>query len=125
MHLVTDTGETVRSGTVLIAVVGPHTGRRFRFVDIHESGERVLVRHAHGHTFRNALAVLHPSVFACEIHQELTRLRRTLNLCHHTWQKVDEGLVMGALALVPLALFEAYGGGEKAHELLASLLGGG
>ncbi len=124
MHLITDTGELVTPGSVLTAVVGPHAGRRFRYVEVHTDGDRIMVRHTHPHPFRNARAVLHPSVFACTLHEELTRLRHVLNLLHHAWQKVDEGLLMGVIALAPLAVFEAYNGAEVTREFLTHLLGG-
>ena len=121
MHLITETGELVLPGHVLTAVAGPHAGRRFRFAGIHADGKRVLVHHTSPHPFRNARTVLHPSVFACILREEVTRLKHLVNLCHHTWQRLDEWLLAGAVALVPLAFFEQY---HLAERITHALTGG-
>lgn len=121
MYLATEHGEVVPQGAILRAVIGTHTGRYFRFVDVHEDGQRIVVRHHGAHPFRHSLAVLHPMIFGCVLEQEIAHLRAFFNRCHHAWQRIEDGLWMGALALVPLALFEAYHGGEMTRHLLESL----
>ena len=122
MQLITTTGETVPLGRVLTAAHGPYKGRRFRLVDFHADGERLRVHLLHPHPFRHAPLVLHPSVFLLEIRREVTRVRHALNALHHTWQRVDEWLLAGFAALIPLAFFEHY---HWAESITAALGFGG
>lgn len=121
MHLATESGEIIAPGAILHAVMGPYKGRAFRFLDIHDDRERIIVAFHGAHPFRHQRVTLHPSAFSLFLREEITRLRAALNRCHHLWQRVDEGLIMGALALIPLALFEAYHGGEVTRHVLESI----
>jgi hypothetical protein len=120
--LVTSEGELVSPGRILTATAGPYRGRRLRFVDIHHDAERIVCHLLHP-SVRHARVILHPSHFGLELRRELTRMARTFNRLHHTWQHVDEWLWAGAFALVPLAIFEAFHGGEATREFLLSVMG--
>lgn len=123
MYLASDSGDAVLPGTLLTAVIGPHTGRHFRFVAVHEDRARIIVHRMHPHPFRNSRAVVHPSIFALSLQAEVARARHVLNALHHAWQKLDEWLLAGVVALVPLALVDE-GVREGVLHTLGSLMGG-
>lgn len=108
MILRTEDGVEIRPGQTVHAVRGAYKGRRFRFVEIHDDGERIHVTLLHPHPFRHARQVLHPSAFGLHIHQPLSRAQHVLNGLHHTWQRIDEWLLAGLVALLPLAFFEHF-----------------
>lgn len=124
MYLATEAGEMVSTGAMLTAVAGPHLGRHFRFCAIHEDRERIHVHHVYAHPFRNARAVLHPSVFGLRLQEEISRLRHLLNLCCHALDQLWSGVFMGVIALVPLAFFEQYQGAEHVTAIVNYFVGG-
>lgn len=119
--LMTMAGQAIAPGSMITAVRGPHQGRHFRFVDVHDDGEQLVVHHMYPHPFRHARAVVHPHVFGLQLKEELTRLGHALNVTHHVWQRIDEWLLAGAFALIPLGIVEP----EIGHRLLTLIGMGG
>lgn len=122
--LVLTDGTPVTLGHFHLMVDGPHKGTWWRIEELFHDGSEHKVRASYRHRAGRVRRVFHPSVFGLMVQEELTRMRLVVNRLHHAWQKIDEGLIMGVLALVPLAVFEAYHGGEATREFLASILGG-
>lgn len=100
------TGESVPLGRHVQAVVGPYTGTWWRIDDVvkAENGHRVLASRSH-QLGRHRVCVP-PHVFGLVIEEAVRLLRHLLNICHVVWSKVDEGLVMGVLALPALSLVD-------------------
>lgn len=116
--LLNSNGETVTLPTVLPALNGPHKGHHFRL-------EAIVMRDGVHHVratrpLRGGRHVVHahPSVFGLIVQEVISAMRHALNTLYHWWQRVDDGLFMGALALIPLAVFEAYHGGEATRHLI-------
>lgn len=124
-YLVTTEGIAV-SLRVHHAVVesGPFRGTVWRIDELFHDGTDHCVRASRKHRAGRVRGVFHPSVFGLMVQEEFTRIRRVVNRLQHMLRTVDEGLIMGTLALLPLAAFEAYHGGEVTREFLTHLLGG-
>lgn len=118
MILQTEAGEEIHSGATLRATSGAYLGRRFRFVEVHDDGERITVTMLHPHPFRHARQVMHPSAFGLRLHRPLSRSRRMANAVHHVWQRVDEWLLAGLVALIPLAFFERFHWADQITSLM-------
>jgi hypothetical protein len=124
-NLVTPEGTVVVLGRHHVrAVQGRHAGTWWRIDDLFLDGSEHMVRASRKHTVGREHRTFPPAIFGLIVREEITRMRAFLNRLHHTRQSVDEGLIMGTLALLPLAVFEAYHGGEVTREFLASILGG-
>ena len=114
-HLVTAEGTPVTYGRSHHCVVaGPHQGTHWRIDDLLHNGTEWLVRASRTHRAGRVHRTFSPSVFALEVREELTRARHALNAVHHTWQRIDEWLLAGVFALIPLGLVEP----EIGHRLL-------
>jgi len=113
MYLATTSGDTVPVGAMLRAVVGPWQGRTFRFSGVHSDGQRIHVCLMTAHPFAHARMVLHPSVFRCEMQREVGRAQHVINMAWHCWQKIDEWLLAGVFALLPLSMVDP----EVGHHL--------
>lgn len=50
----------------------------------------------------------HPSALGCEIAVDITWRKSMGHAAYRTWSKVDDYLLAGIFALVPLAFFEHY-----------------
>lgn len=123
-HLVTPDGSIVLPGAMLHAVKGTHAGTHWRL-------ERVI-SHGVGHLLRCTRLVrkvgrvvehFHPSVFGLDVIEVTQWFRITRHDLARFWRKIDDGLFMGLLALIPLAFFEGMNGSEHAHALLSALFG--
>lgn len=122
-HLVTTDGTVVTLGRTTLPIhFGSHAGEWWRLDEIFHDGTQHMLRCSRLHRGKvRVRKVFAPVHFALEVMEEITHMRALVNRVHHTWQKIDEGLIMGVLALVPLALFEAFHGGEATRHLLESL----
>lgn len=104
------TGLEINCGDILHAQIGPTAGRAWRFEGIAERPDGV--HHVHvsrsGWQFGRIRREYHPGVFGCEIKIDITWLQRTKNCAHRVRAKIDDYLMAGAFALVPLALFEHF-----------------
>jgi hypothetical protein len=123
--LVTTNGETVSLPCVLPAQMGPHAGAHFRLEALVERDGKHHVRATRlVHQRRHVVHVL-PEVFGLMVEEVVTAVRHWVNLLHRMWMKLDDGIVMGFLALIPLAFFEAFHGAELTRQMLEMIFGGG
>lgn len=115
------TGTDVPRNHAVTAVTGPIAGQCWRVRELKRTaeGHRVLMsrRTAVGHVHRE----FHPSVFGLSVVVDVTWSRRALHRAAIMRRKVDDYLLAGVLALLPLAAFEHY----HFAEWLFSLLGSG
>jgi len=125
------TGEIVSAGSVLHIVSGPNTGRAYRFerVYCHTDGTpRVHVTRTapgRGCHFR-AHFHLAPERFGCKLEEEITRGRHAFNTCRHVVGKVDDYLLAGLFAVIPLAVFENFHLADDITSVITlGMLGGG
>lgn len=124
-NLVTAEGTVIVLGRHhALATQGRHTGTWWRIDDLFHDGRDHMVRASQKHAVGRVHRTFPPAVFGLTVQEELSRMRAALNRLHHVRQSVDEGLIMGTLALLPLAVFEAYHGAEHTREFLLSILGG-
>lgn len=123
-NLVTPEGITVYLGRHYAMIEkGREKGTWWRLDELFHDGTEHRVRASRRHAAGRVHRTFPPAAFGLIVREELTRLRLLLNRLHHLWQTIDEGVVMGTLALVPLALFEAYHGGEVTREVIHYLFG--
>lgn len=118
-HLVTPDGAILLPGAQLHAVKGVHAGTHWRLDRIFHNGVTHVLRCSrYVRRVGRVVEHFHPSVFGLDV-IEVSRFfkitRRDLAAC---WHKIDDGLLMGFLALIPLGFFEAYHGGELFRHLL-------
>lgn len=117
-HLVTSDGTIVLPGAMLHAQQGPHAGTHWRLAKVWHDGVRHLLRCTRLTRVGRAVMDFHPSVFGLNV-IEVSRWWRVGSAdIVRWWHKIDDGLFMGALALIPLALFEAFHGGEVTRHWL-------
>jgi hypothetical protein len=105
------TGQTITPGAKIHTVPG---GEAWHFAKIvhHPSGEhRVhctkIVKGSKGRHFRGHRE-FHPHAFGLEIKIDITWQRHAMNTARHAFSKVDDYLMAGVFAIVPLAFFEHY-----------------
>ena len=122
LHIATADGQNVQlRRTCIVAKIGPHAGRCFRIDDVVKRDGQHVVRATRKHaTGRHMITVL-PEVFGLIIREIEEITRRVINRVRRTWMKIDEGLYMGTLALIPLAYFEHYEMADKIVEILHSI----
>lgn len=104
------TGKEIKQGRKLRGQAGaaaPHAWR-FERINLHRDGiHRVHVSRPGGKLGRIHRA-FHPSDFGCEVRVEITWRRSVRHAAWRTWSKVDDYLLAGLFALVPLAFFEHF-----------------
>src|SRR6266581_8256956 len=122
LHLTTSTGTTVQLPRMSQAISGPHKGSWWRLDKIvkrdslhHMSASR---KHKIG---RHKITVL-PEIFGLRVHETMNVIKDIMCRVRKFWRKIDEGLYMGALALIPLAYFEQYHGAEWITEVIRSVI---
>lgn len=122
-HVVTPEGDVVLPGAMLHAQRGPHAGTHWRLEQIVHNGVCHMLRVSR--LVRGALRArmdIHPDVFGVTV-LELTKwfqiTRRDLVAF---WHKIEDGLFMGFLALIPLGVYDAIHGGERFREVLDVLV---
>lgn len=111
--IMASTGETVALGRMVQAQTGAHTGTWWRLDDVVHNGREHIARVSRhiGRSRRVAAFPLH--VFGLVV-QEVTRWwHRVVRVVVH---KVDDYMLAGLFALVPLAFFERYHGAEVITE---------
>lgn len=113
------TGLPVEFGRTVQAQSGPFAGSWWRLDALVKRDGVWHVSVSRSHRCGRRKVVAPPDVFGLLVREILTLLRRTRNLLVHVWQTIDEGIVMGALALLPLALFEHF----HMAEVIVSLMG--
>jgi hypothetical protein len=122
LHIATADGQTVRlRQTVLTARSGVHKGRTFRIDDVTKLNGRHVVKASRKHPIgRHVIKVL-PEIFGLVITEIEETFRKIKARVIKTWTKIDEGLYMGTLALIPLAYFEHYEMADKIVEFFHTL----
>ncbi|MGV9705296.1 hypothetical protein [Streptomyces sp. NPDC003483] len=103
-------GKEITEGRTLHGHSGPAAPHAWRFerISLHRDGvHRVHVSRPGGRVGRIHRA-FHPSDFGCEVRLEITWRRTVRHAVTRTWSKVDDYLLAGLFALVPLAFFEPY-----------------
>lgn len=122
LHIATADGQTVQlRRTVLTAHAGDHKGRAFRIDDvIKQNGRHLVVASRKHRTGRHTIKAA-PEVFRLII-TELEEISRKIGQkIWAFWTKIDEGLYMGSLALIPLAYFEHYELADKIVEFFQAI----
>lgn len=110
MHKITSiTGEEIPLGRMVMAQKGPHSGSWWRLDGLTETAGRHLVTVSRlvSRLGRHRM-VAPPEHFGLMVQQVVTFFRHLKNTCVRVWHKLDDGIILGALALVPLAFFEKY-----------------
>lgn len=120
-HLMDQHGTVIALPTVLPALSGPHQGHHWRLEELVERDGVHFVRATRIRNRRRCVITCLPEIFGLVVERIVNRARHVANVLHRAWSTIDEGLIMGVLALIPLALFEAYHGGEVARHILESL----
>lgn len=122
-HVVTPEGDIILPGSMLHAQRGPHAGTHWRLEKIVHNGVCHMLRVSR--LVRGALRArmdIHPDVFGVTV-LELTRwFRVTRGDLVAFWHKIEDGVLMGFLGLIPLAVYDTLHGGERAREVLDLLL---
>jgi hypothetical protein len=116
--ILASTGEEITLGRHVHAIAGPYKGTLWRLDEIrpHEGGHRVHVSRRTPVGRRVAQCPL--EWFDLRLEEIITGFRHALSHLHHGWQRADEWLWAGVFALIPLALFEAFHGGEATRQLI-------
>lgn len=124
-HLVTPDGVIILPGTMLHAVNGPHSGTHWRLERVHHNGTHHVLRCSRLIRTMRVRMDHHPDVFGLHvITDEVTHaFRITADDLRRCWHKIDEGILMGALALIPLAFYEAFHGSEHVRVIMESIFG--
>ncbi len=106
-----NTGQIIEPGAKIHTLHGAHAWRyeRLRQIDAHTHHVHCtrVVKGTRGRTFRGHRE-FHPSVFGLEIKIDITWQRHALNKSRHVLGKVDDYLLAGLFAIVPLAFFERF-----------------
>lgn len=120
MQLINAQGEKIVPGARLRALAGPESGTNWTYSHVVEhpiDGHRVHVTRRHpklGHFHRE----FHPAVFGLEIHVDVCWKKVVRAKVHHVRTKVDDYLLAGLFALLPLAAFEHFHMSERLFEAL-------
>lgn len=123
------TGQVVRPGTKIHTVHGSHpwTFSHIRPVDSHTHHVHVTrtVKGTRGRTFKGHRE-FHPSVFGLDVRVSITWQRHVKNTARHAVSKIDDYLMAGLFALVPLAVFEHYHMADDITSMITlGMIGGG
>lgn len=123
MRLINTQGEIIEPGSRLHAIQGREIGRTWQYSHIVEhpiDGHRIHVTRRHprmGHVHRE----FHPGVFGLKVVVDITWKRHVANKVHHVRTKVDDYLLAGVFALVPLAFFEHFRLADRMMEAMPFL----
>lgn len=123
-HLVTPDGTVILPGSMLHATEGVHAGTHWRLERLYHNGVTHILRCTrYVHRIGRVVMDLHPSVFGLSVIVVSQWTGLSLGFVHSLCHKISDGLVMGVLALIPLAVYESAHGGEHARHLLEMLFG--
>lgn len=123
------TGRVITPGTKIHTVHGSHpwTYRALRKIDdrTHHVQATRVVKGSRGRTFRGHRE-FHPSVFGLEVRVSVTWERKAVCKARHAFHKIDDYLLAGVFAIIPLAFFEHYHmAGTITEFVTLGMLGGG
>lgn len=115
------TGQVLIPGMRIQAVTGSHTGTWWRLDAVVHNGREYVVRvfRRVGRLVQNAAFPLH--VFGLTYDEMVIWWRTPGRTCRIIIHKIDEWLMAGLFALIPLAVFESCHGAERFSEWLHSL----
>ena len=119
--IISATGQTITVGARVQAVTGSHTGTWWRLDAITHNGREYVVRVTRrvGRLIQRAAFPLH--IFGLAYEEMLAWWRTPRHTAREVLRKVDEWLMAGLFALVPLGFFEQYHGAEYVTEIVHSL----
>lgn len=128
IHLINSEGERLSVGCIVHVTTGASIGRAYRYEGVYAFGRthrvKVTRKSTHGH-FRS-VEWLHPTMLGCTVRCPLTRRERLHNWSVRTWHRMDDWIMAGVFALIPLAWFEHYHMATKITEVFSlGLIGGG
>lgn len=123
------TGQVIAPGSKIHTVHGSHpwTFSHIRKIDsgTHHVHVTRTVKGTRGRTFKGHRE-FHPSVFGLDVRVSVTWQRHVINTTKHAAHKVDDYLMAGLFAIIPLAFFEQYHmAGTITETITLGLLGGG
>lgn len=115
-------GRSVTPGVTHVqAVSGKHMGSWWRVDGVRtHKGSHTVLASRRTRVGRQRITGA-PDMFGLLVEEVVSLVRHAFNVLHAVRVKCDDGIILGALALVPLALFEAFHGGEMTRHLLESL----
>lgn len=128
VKLINAEGEPLNEGCIVHVTTGPSMGRAYRYEGVCAFGKthRVKVSRKAIHGNFRAVEWLHPTMLGCKVECPRTRKQRCSDFLSLLWHKLDDWVMAGVVALVPLALFEHYHWAGKITEVVSlGLLGGG
>ncbi|WP_427168761.1 hypothetical protein ACQF4J_46880 (plasmid) [Streptomyces sp. C1-1] len=104
------TGEEIQVGRTLRVQTGAAAGQAWKYERIAPRPDGVHHVHASrpGGKLGRIHREFHPGAFECEITVEITWRKSVSHAAYRTSAKVDDYLLAGLFALVPLAFFEHY-----------------
>ncbi len=126
MHItLASTGDTVVIGRLVQAVCGPYAGSWWRLDDVRKADGAHIAHASRSHRLGRHRIAVPAEMFGLVVQEIVSWVRHAVNILCDIRRKVDDGIFLGFLALIPLALFEAFHGGEATRQLLESLFGPG
>jgi len=120
MRLINAQDQEVQPGMRLRVVEGKESGQAWTFSHVVEhpvDGHRVHVTRRHprmGHVHRE----FHPRLFGLHVVIDMTWRQSARVRVHHIRTKVDDYILAGIFALIPLAVFEQFHLSEHMFEIL-------
>lgn len=122
MHItLASTGVAVVPGRMIQAITGPYAGSWWRLDDVQKADGCHVAHVSRSHRVGRHRMICPAEIFGLVVQDVVAWYRHAINVLHDVRRKVDDGLILGILALVPLAIFEAFHGGEATRQLLESL----
>lgn len=112
------TGMDVPLGRSVQAVKGPYAGTWWRLDDVRKANGQHLICASRTHRVGRHRITVAPDMFGLVIEEIVRFARHCLNTLHAVRVKIDDGIILGFLALIPLALFEAFHGGEWTRHII-------
>jgi hypothetical protein len=129
VHLINSEGERLSVGCIVHVTTGPTIGRAYRYEGVHVFGKthrvKVTRKSPYGH-FRSVEWV-HPTMLGCRVECPRTLNQRCHDAVLTTWHRVDDWIMAGVFALIPLAMFEHFHMADNITEAitLGMITGGG
>jgi len=113
------TGEEILLGHHTVqAVAGPYRGTWWRIDDVVMGDAGYRVNASRKHPIGRHRIIVPPHVFGLIIEEAQRLVRRVLTWLRGCLSELNTGLIMGAIALIPLAFFEQAHGAETVAPLI-------
>lgn len=121
MNLVNAESQIVAYGCTVHVIMGPNVGRAYRYEGVIVYGKTHRVKctrkAVHGH-FRS-VEWYHPNALGCTVYTRLTLRQHVKSSCVSIFHKIDDWLMAGLFALIPLAAFEHFHLATKITEIVS------